>query len=322
MTRKQRFISGLAAAFLLLAFCGGAFYLGRTTRPEDPVAAQAKQYPLLSRRIFSDNAHDSLVNFSGLRQSLRDYFDLNKLDGSLYFEYLPTGTSIRVAGDEQEVAASLMKVPVAMELYRAAELGRVDLDRVVALTEEMLDEGFGNLYKQGVGYRLTLRQAAKIMLSDSDNTALRAIGITMGDVLNPGEYAVNALDVDFDQNADLTISLGARSYSSFLKCLYYSCYNSNDHSNEILSYLTHSPFNFRLEAGIPSSVKVAHKIGVHGSVTQSDCGIIYLSNRHYLLCIMLRGSEDSDTDRHFAELSKRTYDFMAAISSDRPDDQE
>src|SRR5690554_6176905 len=115
MNRKQRFVSGLAAAALLLAFCGGGFYLGRTTRPDDPVAVRTEPFPQLSRRIFSDTAHDSLVSFSGLRQSLRDYFDLNKLDGSLYFEYLPTGTSIRIAGDEQEVAASLMKVPVAVE---------------------------------------------------------------------------------------------------------------------------------------------------------------------------------------------------------------
>ena len=113
---------------------------------------KSEQYDLLSKRIFIEDPNDIRVNFSGLRNKLNNYFANNNLaGGNLYFEYLPTGTSVRISGDEHLVAASLMKVPVAMNAYKAAELGKIDLQKVVALQPEWLDKDYGQLYKKGAG---------------------------------------------------------------------------------------------------------------------------------------------------------------------------
>lgn len=267
-------------------------------------------FPLLARRIFAENPAQPIVNFSELRKTLQGYYADNNLTGNLYFEYLPTGTSIRINGDDQEVAASLIKLPVAMELYRAAELNKIDLDQNITLKQEWLNDKFGTLYEKGAGYQLTLREAAKIMLTESDNTALTAIAMSIEGLVPLDDKPFTSLDVDFQQNQDLTVSLSARSYSSILKCLYFSCYLEKPHSQELLGYLTDATFRSRLVAGIDDDVPVAHKIGNFADTTQSDCGIVYLPGKNYILCAMVDGPDNDISNAHIAEISRLTYEFV------------
>lgn len=272
--------------------------------------SQTKQYPLLARRIFIDNPNDPIINFANLRTQLNDYFQQNNISGSLYFEYLPTGTSARIDADSQQVAASLMKLPAAMDAYKARENGKVSFDKIITLQPSWLDAGYGDLYKKGAGYQLTLGDAVKIMLENSDNTALKAVTLTTFGMVEPADSVLNAVDVDLTQNPDLTVSVGARSYASFMKCLYFACFNNYEDSQQILNDLTNTPFDKRMTAQIPDkNITIAHKIGVYDTV-QSDCGIVYIPNRNYVFCAMIRGDDNDATDAHIAKLSKLVYDYV------------
>ncbi len=310
MNGKKYAYIGLGCMVILASV---AFFIGRSTsgKPSNQATADNSAYPLLAKRIFVDNPSDTRVNFSPLRKELNQYFTDNKLTGGLYFEYLPTGTSIRVNGSEEFRAASLIKLPVAMELYKAAELGKADLDKKVALKQEWLNDGYGDLYRKGAGYELSLREAAQILLTDSDNTALRMILDTTETALNTEDRALGSLDVEFTAANDGSISIGARSYASFLKCLYFACYNNKQDSQTILEMLTKSDFNNRLVAGIADkNIKVAHKIGVFNTQVQSDCGIVYVPEKNYILCIMLQGDDNDVTNQHIAKLSELTYQYV------------
>lgn len=273
---------------------------------------KSDQYNLLAKRIFIENPNDIRVNFSGLRNQLNNYFANNNLaGGNLYFEYLPTGTSVRISGEEHLVAASLMKVPVAMNAYKAAELGKIDLQKVVTLQPEWLDENYGQLYKKGAGYKISIQDAINIMLKDSDNTALKLIGAQIEGKLPKDESSLNYLDVDLTVNDDSSISLDSKSYSSLLKCLYFSCYNNINDSQKILDQLTNSSFKSRLVAGVTDkNIKVAHKIGTNSNNNQSDCGIFYVPKRNYVVCAMIPGNDSKETNTHFANISKIIYDFI------------
>lgn len=294
------FAAGFAVSF---------FTLGQSTGQE--VGQSTQEFPLLAKRIFIDNPNNIRINFSDLRSELRNYFEENNIEGSLYFEYLPTGTSVRVNGDERYRAASLIKLPVAMEVYKAQEKGLLKLSDKVALKQEWLNDGYGSLYEKGVGYELTLGEAVDIMLKESDNTALRILlDATSG--LDVEDRALGSLDIEFTLGSDDGIDVGTRSYSSFLKCLYFACYNSPEDSQQILDTLTETPFSDRIVAGIgDESVKIAHKIGVFNSQVQGDCGIVYVENNNYVLCLMIEGNDDQQTNQHFSALSKLTYDYVA-----------
>ncbi len=298
----------IALIVVVVVIAGVAVFI--KSKSSDTTTLNRADFPLLAGRIFAENPAEPIINFSKLRVSLNEYYQNNNLSGGLYFEYLPTGTSVRVTGDNLEVAASLIKLPVAMELYRASELAGLDLDQTVVLKEEWLDSNFGKLYQKGAGHKLTLREAAKIMLEDSDNTALKAVAASLQGVVSPEENPFVFLDVDFRQNTDLTISISSRSYSSFLKCLYFSCYLTKEHSQEILDSLTQTDFDSRIVAGVEDGVEVAHKVGNFADITQNDCGIIYLENKNYVLCVMVDGPDNASTDKHIAELSRITYEFV------------
>jgi beta-lactamase class A len=302
----------ILAPFLVIGILVLVFFT-QTQNNNNPIKTSntdSSQYPLLAQRIFIENPTDVKINFSGLRSDLRKYFEENSLEGGLYFEYLPTGSSIRINANEEFRAASLMKIPVAMEVYKAAELGLLNLDEEIILKEEWLNSDFGDLYEKGAGYQLTLEEVIEILLTKSDNTALRAAIAATDGVLPIEERALGSLDVEFSVDQSGSIDIGARSYASFFKCLYFACYNSVEHSNTLLKYLTQSNFNDRIVSGVPDTVLVAHKIGVFNTTVQSDCGIIYKENRNYILCIMLSAQDTPETKNHFYNLSIFAYDFL------------
>lgn len=299
--------------FAVIGICG--FVIGRFTAKNSPQSDNlpsdtSSSYSFLAPRIFIESPNDPLINFTPLRLQLRTYMLEKNLKGSLYFEYLPTGTNVRVDDDSQEAAASLMKIPAVMELYKAAEFGRVDLDAPQELRSEWLDDRFGSLYQQGAGYTLSLREAARIALTDSDNTAINMVIALSRELLLPAENVLTFLDVDFVRPDEDRLTISARSYSSFLKCLYFSCYLSPDNSQQILTFLSSTNFNDRLRAGVPSEITMSHKIGTFNNSVMSDCGIIYEPKRPYLLCIMLEVADDQTGNQHFAAISKMAYEYI------------
>jgi len=289
----------------------GAFLAGRSTSIQSQESiAYNDDYPLLAKRLFIENPSDVRINFSGLRTSLRDYVADNNLDAGIYFEYLPTGSSIRVNGNGEYRAASLIKLPVAMEVLKAREVGLLDLSTKVQLKQEWLNDGFGTLYQKGAGHTLTLEEALEILLTESDNTALRVL-IDATANLELENRALGALDIEFTASEDGSIDIGARSYSSFFKCLYFACYNTKADSEKILDYLTRTEFNNRIAAGIEDKgIKIAHKIGVFNTEVQSDCGIIYLPEKNYVLCVIIAGTNDGSTDAHIANISRLTFEYL------------
>lgn len=296
----------MATALVVLAsFFGGMWFSSYQADKE------ISDHDLLSKRIFLSKPNDILVNFEPMRAELRK--DLAYYDGkvSLYFEYLPTGTSMRFGDTNQLVAASLLKVPVVMELYRLSEMDKISLADEIIIKQEWLDEGYGDLYKKGAGHTLTLRELAAITLEQSDNTALNAIQSVVDEHDDDKlKSAYDSLDVDFGSDRE-SLSMSARAYASFMKCLYFSCYLSVDSSQEIMTYLTKSTYGTtgRIGKYISDDVTIAHKIGVAGNAVQSDCGIVYVPNRNYILCVMLDEEQDRGGEA-IAQISKRVYDYV------------
>lgn len=283
-----------------------------------PSEAQGK-YPLLAKRIFMENPNDTIVNFSPLRKQIKDYFAKIGIPHSFYFEYLPTGSNIRDGESNELVGASLMKIPIVMDLYKAAELGKVDLDKTVTIPQEAVsnDGVYGNTQGLKPGDQITLRQAAKQALINSDNTAAYVAYINSKDLVPQEEMAIRSLDVELDEQSTATgayVLIGSRAYSSFLSCLYFSCFLNTDHSQEIMSYLAEESHDTeRIRAGVPSNIKVARKIGSFSKQTQSDCGIVYVPNRQYSICLMLQ-SDNAETNKHFQAISKMAYNYVTSVN--------
>lgn len=281
--------------------------------PQDDAVQQQQKYPLLSKRIFSENQNDILINFTPLRTALREYVGKQNEQIGVYFEYLPSGTSIGV-NDQMEVRlASLIKVPTVMAVYKDIEAGNLSLNTAVTMQKEDIDQRFGNLWRRGVGTRLTIRETININLVESDNTATRIL------VRHLSEGAIDAVFDSLDlpkerENGAAVIS--PKSYASILRSLYLSSYLDRQHSNEILDILTRTNFTDQIPAGVPNGIKVAHKIGIFEGASQqpvhNDCGIVYAPSRPYTLCVMVPGSE-ATARKHAQYLSKMVYGYIEKV---------
>lgn len=313
---KKRRIKNLVLCVALLAVgLVGGYVIANFVVQKNSTALQEK-YSLLSRRILIENPNDVILDFRKLNQDLQQYIDANigQDKVSLYFEHLPTGSSIGINEDKEIIGASLLKLPVVITAYKYAEEGKLNLDELVPLKKEWLNDSYGDLYKKGEGYKISIREATQYALEKSDNTALLLLFDKIANIQGgPSANTLDFVDANFNTDPNQRVLIGAQSYSSVLKCLYFSCHLNKDNSQEILRYLTMSTASDRLTKHISNDIKVAHKIGTYGKNAQSDCGIVYLDKRNYLLCVMMIG-EDGWASEHIATLSRIVYD---AVSSQR-----
>ena len=308
MSVSKKLKSTVAAGVLLLIGAVLGWLTVLSVQKNDAEQMQ-NRYDLLSKRILIENPNDVLLDFKPLKSEAQKYIETTVgVDNvSFYFEYLPTGYSIGVNEDKEVVGASLLKLPVVMNIYKAAEEGKLNLDDKVALKQEWLNDDYGQLYKQGVGYEITFREAAKVAIEQSDNTAVLLLYSKLAEIDNTSSPRIlDFVDVNFATNSKDQILIGAQSYSSFLKCLYFACFLTKDDSQEVLRHLTLSESKNRLPLHIPENVPIAHKIGSYDGSAESDCGIVYVEKRNYLLCVMVQGSDESAAN-YIAELSKIVY---------------
>ena len=274
-------------------------------------AEEEKKYPLLSKRILQDFPQDLLINFLPLRSKLKDITKDYKDTLALYFEYLPTGTSIGINEKEEFFAASLFKLPVVMAYLHQKERLKKEDDPVVTIAPNQLDDRFGDLWTKGAGYKIGLGEAVKLALTQSDNTAARLLGPFIDEKDFSEIY--EGLDIDLrlsDKGAVLT----TKNYSSILKALYFSAVLSKEHSQQILEYLNESKFDDKLAVGIPKDIAFAHKIGVVNDESFMDCGIVYPKRRTYLLCVVSKSSEEIARNR-MSLISKTVYDYLINVAT-------
>lgn len=276
---------------------------------------EGSQYQFLSPRIFSENQNNLIVNFVTLRKYMQQFASQLNYKTGVYFEYLPSGTSIGINEKESFVPASLLKTPLAMGIYKHFENGTLKPSDLVQMDDKSRNQGFGKLWKLKTGTSLSVEQALDHLIRESDNTAQNLLlkKISTEEI----DKVFDALDIPKIRDGKGEALVTAKNYSSILRCLYLACYLSQSNSNQLLQQLTQTEFNDKLPATIPSSIPVAHKIGEHTlpnnqeKSTFTDCGIVYLPKRPYLLCVMVEADESTATSI-IASYSKIVFDYIQA----------
>lgn len=305
-----------AALLILLIGILIGFFLNKNSR----FSFLEKRYPYIARRVLIQNPNDIIINFFELRKSLSTYIEKNNLDTGLFFQYIPTGTTIGVNQDEPYVAASLLKLPNVIQVQKNIESGDISGKDMITITEKWLDGNYGTLYKKGAGQKISIDELMRISIQESDNTANN---ILTNDVLDgtPINF-YNSLDIS-PAILEETIAISPRNYLSILRSLLFAGYLSIDGSNKILNIMTEiNPVENDLGSDIPSNIKIAQKIGVYEknpnekNYTYSDCGIFYLPNRPYMLCIMSRNTKEL-ASQHAREISKIIFEYVESANTYR-----
>lgn len=167
------------------------------------------------------------------------------------------------------------------------------------------------------GNKYTVETLIEHMIMDSDND------VTI--LLN------NSIDQGFLRKvfSDLNISLptsggseqnfvGVERISSMLRALYLASYLNADNSQKLLSLMSQTSFSVGIAAGVPNNTPVAHKFGEREVIDMDtkkvvsaelhDCGIVYNSDRPYILCVMTEGAAYDHLTNILSDISKIIYE--------------
>lgn len=308
---------------LLLVFAcgvgvGAKFFAKQSVAPQTQISEQQNKYPFLARRIFLEDPSDTILNFTNLRTYLRKFADSAPNFIGIYFEYLPTGTTVGINDRETLFAASLLKIPMVMEVMKRIEKGEIKEDEELVIEEEDIDKKYGKLWQKGVGTRLSIREVIKQAIVESDNTAYRMLRRRIEDRDLSEVFAY--LDIPRDM-AGPGGGITTKNFSSILRSLYFSAYLSYDNSNELLKIMSIPSSDDLLRKAIPQDIKVANKFGVYNTgipneEIYSDCGIVYLLKRSYTLCVMVKGANSPETAKQqIVDISKVTYQYVREIGN-------
>lgn len=310
MKHKDKILLGIIL-LLLVSNAYFIFFRKGEVQSASVTSERPEDYPFLSKRIFAEQQSDILINFLPLRQKLRETTAPYGDSFGVYFEYLPTGTSIGINEKVDFESASLFKIPMIMAYYRGLEEQGGDKNQTDVIKEQDINKEYGDLWQKGSGYEISLDEAIKRAITQSDNTAIAVIARNskQADVLEVYE----GLDINLTTSKDNIVLITLKGFSSILKSLFFASIVNKENSQHILDYMSQVEYRDAIVAGVPNDVPVAHKIGEIGDRLYMDCGIIYVPSRPYILC-MVSATDGAEAAKRMKEVSSEVYKFVSSVS--------
>ena len=234
-------------------------------------------------------------------------------------------------------AASTMKVPVMIELFRRAATGSFRMDQRLLMVNQFasivdgssyaLDKGSdsdSSLYDR-IGQRVPIDTLLRLMITRSSNFATntlislvdaKAVTATMRSL---GASRIQVLRGVEDGKAfekGMNNTTTARDLATILRAIEEGRAASREATSRMREILLAQEFNERIPAGLPPGVPVAHKTGDITAIAH-DAAIVYPPGRKpYVLVVLTRGITDSkQSDKLIADLSAIVYAHNALLAS-------
>lgn len=238
------------------------------------------------------------------RQAVEQIIEPLRGTYGIYFRDLEKGDAFSINGQEKMTAASLIKMPTLLTLYREADAGRLNLDTVYKLQAADKRGGSGSLVGRPVDFEISYREMAKLMGEQSDNTAFNIIAnkILGGEKIQNTINLLGMRQTSFNDNLTSPEDMGLL----FRKLLQEKVV-SDKGKDEILSFITNTIWETRIPAGIPKGIRVSHKIGSEIGVI-SDAGIVF-AKKPFILVIMSQNANEIEAGKALPEIAKKIYEM-------------
>ena len=286
---------------------------------------------LILLTISCANVKDSTSAKADLKAEIQTIFKNEKGDFALAFLplYNPSD-SILINPVEEFHAASTMKTPVMLEVFKQVEAGKLGLYdsiliknnfySIVDSSEYVIEDDSENELYQMIGDSLQLYDVMYKMIIKSSNLGTNLIIELVG--------AKNVTQTMRDLGAPyIKVLRGVEDLKAFneglsntttaydMMVLYEKIANgdalSEDSNNKMIEILLDQYYNKMIPAKLPSDVKVAHKTGSITGV-RHDAGIVMLPDgRKYVLVLLSKNLEDPDKSvAKMAEISGLIYEYV------------
>jgi beta-lactamase class A len=236
-------------------------------------------------------------------------------------EDLATGETSGINANANLPAASTIKIPVMVEVFKQMEAGALDLNTTVTMEASDRDWGWGDMADAAIGTQRTVNQLLWLMITQSDNTATNMLIRTVGRAhINRTMAALGMRQTrlsDYIRSESDSIRYALRTSPKDMLTLLDKIARERlvDEwsSREMLAILAGQHHNGLLPAPLPAGLKIAHKTGsLHD--TLNDVGIVYRDNEPYVIAVMTTQLPDLDLGRAFIHrVSKIAYHELGSF---------
>ncbi len=269
----------------------------------------------------------------GLEGDLSDRIDHSAAEVvGVYFRNLETGDSLLIDADVRMHAASTMKVPLMIQVFRDADAAWFALEDSVPITAtfqsiadgspyrlDRADDSDSTLYER-VGGRATLRELTELMITVSSNLATN---ILIG-LVGPGRVQHTMARLGADSiavlrgvedgpafRAGMNNTTTARDLGVILTAIAADEAASAAACAAMRDILARQRFNEGIPAGLPSGTRVAHKTGWITGIAHDAAIVEPEGGPRYILVVLTRGIEDgAEANGLIADLSRMVYESL------------
>lgn len=258
------------------------------------------------------------VNMPALKNELLNLMEqYPQVKPAIYVWDYETGNYIDINANKIYSTASIIKIPVLIDLFKSIEAGQLSLEDKMSLTEYYRTEGSGDLQFKAEGSQWTIDELARVMITNSDNSATNMLMAKIGSMTDVNQAIrdwglknteVHAWLPDLEGHNRTT----AREMATML-------YNieSNDKflsessKTKILDYMGHVHNNRLIQAGLGKGSVFYHKTGDIGTML-GDAGIVIAPDgTKYITVILANRPHNSIAGKEFiVKASEIIYNYM------------
>jgi len=258
-----------------------------------------------------------------LQQRLKVEINQFKGETGIVIKDLETGWEFSYEKTRLFPSASLAKIPLMAACFWAADQGRINLDRNIALKSSDKLTGSGVLKDMPAGATFSVERLIGLMIYDSDNTATNIVTNLLGiDYLNSAFRAFGLRNTELSRKiADYhSRDKGIENYTTaedmalLLDKIYRRSLGNKFVSDQCISMLKLTRLNDRIPKYLPVDITIAHKTGLERGICH-DAGIVFTRKGDFIIVVLTKhaNSNSSPSKEFIAKVSLYAYKYFEQL---------
>ena len=258
------------------------------------------------------------VNMPVLKQELTNLAQIySTVKPAVYVWDYDTQNYVDINASDTYATASIIKIPVLIDVFRSIDSGQFSLDDKIPLTEYYRTEGSGSLQFKARNSEYTIDELANRMITESDNSATNMLIAKVGSMTDVNQSIrdwglKNTKVQTWLPDLKGTNKTTAREMAQML-------YNIDENDKllseesriRIFDYMGHVHNDRLIQAGLGQGAVFLHKTGDIGTML-GDAGIVIAPDgKKYIVVILANRPHNSISGKDFiVKASEIIYNYM------------
>ena len=228
-----------------------------------------------------------------------------------------TGNYVDIDASKIYSTASIIKIPVLIDVFKSIEAGQISLEDTIPLTEYFRSEGSGSLQFKARNSEYTIDELARRMITESDNSATNMLMAKIGSMTDVNQ-AIRDWGIKHTEVQTWLPDLTGNNHTTArdMAAMLYNIENNDKFLTEasrsrMLNYMGHVHNNRLIQAGLGEGAVFLHKTGDIGSML-GDAGIVIAPNgKKYIVVILANRPHNAVAGKDFiVHASEIIYNYM------------